>query len=301
MEFSSLTARVFDLYGQGRYQEALDAVGSARRSHPEQDGRLTFWEGCLLSVSGRPKEALAVLADGLDRGLFWSPRMLEDHDLDAARGEPGWPDLLRRCEAAAADAMSQRPPVRVRPGLTGEAPVLVTLHGAGADPDIHADHWEAATPDEWTVVSPVGLVPHSTFTWGWPHDAGSAEPAALDQIAGVDMPTAPVLGGFSQGAGVAADIGSRQSIPVAGLVLVAPSFVWSDTADAAARLRVPTYIIVGSEDWGLPQAQELHRLLRDEERPAVLDIREGLGHTLPLDFEETLPRALAWILDASSG
>ena len=56
MGFEAAAQRVFDLYGEGRYEEALKVVERARLDHPEEDGRLSFWEACLLGVSGAPDE-----------------------------------------------------------------------------------------------------------------------------------------------------------------------------------------------------------------------------------------------------
>ncbi len=290
-----MAQRVFDLYSEGRYEEALRVVEGARPDHPEEDGRLTFWEACLLGVSGAPDEALRVLEAGMERGLWWAPDMLADSDLDAVRELKGWDEVLHRCSELAAEfSATHRPETQHHPAsVDSPAGTVITLHGGGADPAAHADQWRGAVPDAWTVVAPVGTVPVSKGEWGWAHD-GSTD-AVLEQIRDLELSPPVVLSGFSQGGGVAAALAWEGAVEASGLVLVCPSLGplrW----DPGSHRRVPTYIIAGDLDRYLPACLELKEGMERGGVPVRLDELPGVGHRVPDDFPRRMRAALEWVI-----
>jgi predicted esterase len=296
MTFNAVARRVLALYGEARYGEALGLVDAAFRDHPEEDGRLTFWKACLLGISGRPEEALQALREGMERRLWWAPEMLADTDLDSVRSLPGWEDLLRRCDEAAHEFVARhpRPDPQVRPARRAPATgTLVTLHGGGADPRAYAELWRDATPDAWTVVAPVGSVPFSESEWAWSrpdHSIGEV----VDQLDALGVPPPVVVAGYSQGSGVAALLAWQGPVAAAGLIMVAPTSRLGRW-DPRAHRRVPTYIVVGDEDLGMPAGLDHDGLLQEAGVPVHLDRRPGLGHRLPDDLDATIEAALGWL------
>ena len=295
MAFADVASEVYGLYGDGRFREALGVVAEARKTYVSEDATLTFWQACLLSAGGDADRALAVLETGIRRGLWWSGAMLADADLDSARTRGGWRGLLSECDRRAQQATDNRPSVSVRPSTAGAAAgVLITLHGAGADPAEHAQTWETAAPGDWMVITPVGTVPWTVDRWSWPGDASSSR-AVLDQLPGLDWSHPVVFGGFSQGAGVAASIARNPPGPLTGLLLAAPALP-AQVRDSVLTLQCPTYFLVGDEDRGLSAVVDIADAMAAQGIPAVLDQRDGLGHAMPNDFSTTLPDALAWII-----
>ena len=292
VSFSDIASEVYGLYREGRFPDALAVVVEARPRHASEDATLTFWEGCLLSVSGNPSGALAALQHGVSRGLWWSETMLGDSDLDQVRVFDGWSDFLEECERRAKRVAGSRPEVFARPPVPPEAGVLVTLHGAHADPAEHARVWEAAAPVEWMVITPVGTVPATVNRWSWPSTTVDSIAGVLDQLPSLDWDRRVVLGGFSQGGRVALSLAERSPRPPEGLVLVAPAV----QADALPPVPdVPTFFIVGERDWALPGVEALARVMTERGVPHVLDRRAGMDHVVPEDFGVVLPNALNWL------
>jgi predicted esterase len=296
MDFRDVSRRVFDLYDDGRYEDGLEVIEAARPEHREEDGRLTFWEACLLGMSGAPEQALATLQAGMVRGLWWAPGMLADSDLDSVRGLEGWEELADRCSQSSADfSAAHRLETLLRPASM-ENPVgtVITLHGAGVDPIAHADEWREAVPDAWNVVVPVGTVAFSEKQWAWAYD-GSAD-AVPEQLEALELTPPLVLAGWSQGAGVAAMLAWEGPLGSIGLVLMAPSF-HQRTWDVPSYRPVPTYIVVGELDHPyLPGCLAIEERLREADVPVFLDQRAGMGHALPEDFSETLAAAFDWVV-----
>lgn len=93
--FAELQDRIINLYQEGKYLAALTLLDRYAGRFPEQAARTTFWRLCLLSLSNRPDDVLAVFRDGLEAGLWWAEVVFTDPDLDAVRELPEFRDLMR--------------------------------------------------------------------------------------------------------------------------------------------------------------------------------------------------------------
>lgn len=292
MEFSDVARKLFAAYDDESFGDALDTVRESRPRFPERDSTLTFWEACLLSLTGRPEQAIDTLDAGLDRGLSWHPRMLTDPDLDAARQLDRWPSVLERSSEMVETREVDRPPPLVRraPEAFG---TVVALHGAGHDPRDFHDEWVDVIPATWSVVAPVGDVPMSDLAWAWPFDL------SLDTLLAALEPielTAPiVIAGFSQGAAMAAKAAWNGAISATGLLLSAatlPTDLWG----TSQRRPVPMYAVVGTVDRAYRQCIEVAEQLERDDVAVHLDVREGMGHVAPPDLDQVIRNGLDWIL-----
>jgi len=82
-DYISLAARVFSLYEQRRFDEALRVADDVRTRFPDRADRAYYWTACLCCVSGDPDSGLRALQDGLRAGLWygWSDRAITERDL----------------------------------------------------------------------------------------------------------------------------------------------------------------------------------------------------------------------------
>lgn len=292
MELPPVARQMFALYGEGRYEDALRLLEAFECSDQDDDVKVTFWRACLHAVAGRGEEASRLLWDGIGRGLWWAPEVLADPDLDSARSTPGWADLLEYGRVAAKDFMaSYQATARIYPaGITPVSGTMIALHGAGADPKEYAERWQPAVPPAWALVVPEGPVPFSRVGRSW--DFGRPTGDAVSQLAGLDLDFPIILSGYSQGSSFASWWAWNRLVDAAGLLLFAVSrleFWESDT-----HRHVPTYIVIGDHDFGLPVAHSHLASLESAGVPNHLDLREGMGHQLPDDLEETLASAIDW-------
>lgn len=110
-----------------------------------------------------------------------------------------------------------------------------------------------------------------------------------------------VLGGFSQGAGVALTLAvDGTSFPVHGFVAVAPAFSSArhpqTDASEAARRGVRGVLIVGEHDPYRPDGEDVHRALAASGVACDLVVEPRIGHVIPPGFESRLEAALDVIL-----
>lgn len=292
MDFAELSRKVIALYLEGSCLEALDVVATGREKFPDQDSTLTWYEGCLLSVSGSPEQALEVLTAGLDRGLGWHPRALRDPDLDSARNLGGWKSFVEQSAAQVDGWDLDRPQPFIR-NVQNSIGTLIALHGGGVNPELFYEDWESATPNGWKVVVPVGDVPMSKSEWAWPFDLETD--SLVEAVSAVPRTEPVVMSGFSQGGRLAAKAAWDKDIETTGLILFAAVLsteLWTDSEQCP----VPTYVVAGTADGGYEGCVGTATVLGDAGVPVNLDVREGLDHMLPDDFDRTMATALDWIL-----
>lgn len=292
MDWDEVRDSVFVAYGEGSYREALDIVLEARSRFSERDSILTRFEACLLSMCNEPHAALDVLEAGLDRGLFWHPRMLADPDLDAAREIDGWDDFVSR-SAAVADKLALNRPHPIIRDADAPAGTMVALHGAGEVPEDFFAEWVSAIPPDWRVVAPIGDVPMSDVRWAWPFDM--ATDSLVEALDGISLTEPIVMSGFSQGARIAAEAAWNGVVDVSGLILSAAGLepeVW----DKSKQRPVPLYLVIGTKDYAHEPSLATVEVLGEAGVPVTLDVREGLGHRPPDDLDQVMATGLEWIV-----
>lgn len=293
--FSDVTAEVHGLYRKGRFADAIAVALDNRDRFPSEDATFTFWEACLLSMNGTPDPALAVLREGLNRGLWWSEATLADSDLDAVRRLDSWEQLLTESATRAEAAALIRPAPRIRAANVHEPKgIVVALHGGQANPAVTADDWEAAVPGDWRVINPVGTVPAMPNRWSWPMGADESIQAVIGQLPGVDRNRPTVLCGFSQGGRVALDLAAGAIRPQ-GLILIAPAI----RAQALPPIPdAPTMLHVGDQDWAIEGVESLAQVMDRRGTPARVERIAGFGHAMPDDLHSVVQRGLDWIASA---
>ena len=157
----------------------------------------------------------------------------------------------------------------VRPD-TAEMPLVIVMHGRGADANDLADIAPALdSPPGYRFVFPNAprrweASPGMTFgyTWfdGWPPAKDSIAESRrllLDFLEKVTdrYPTPEgkiIICGFSQGAMMALDSGLRTSRTVAGIVAMSGGLFETDLPDLASRRELPILIVHGTMDDMIP-------------------------------------------------
>lgn len=165
-----------------------------------------------------------------------------------------------------------------------EMPLVVVLHGRGADANDLADLAPMMDgPEGYRFVfpnAPKAFEPYPGMTFGWtwfdglPPDRKSFAAARdvllkfLDEaLAGFPTPKGKVvLAGFSQGAVMVLDAGFRWSQRPAGVVAMSGALYEDDLPDIKARADLPVLIIHGTQDEMIPvhAARRARRALENQ-------------------------------------
>lgn len=145
-----------------------------------------------------------------------------------------------------------------------EMPLVMLMHGRGADADDLADV-APMIDDGYRFVFPNAAKqfepsPGYTVGWswfdGWPPEPNSIVTSRLQLLALIDellarYPTPAgklVIAGFSQGGMMAIDVGFRTKQKVAGVVVMSGAIYEADMPDLRAQKDLPVLLIHGTQD-----------------------------------------------------
>jgi pimeloyl-ACP methyl ester carboxylesterase len=305
-DYQTLSARLFDGYDSGRFTEALELVTQVRAHVPEETSRLVYWTACLRTVSGDPDGGLRALQEGLEEGFWFLPEWLRsDTDLRPLRELPGFRSLVEESERRwrQAQASTQLDLLVVEPSGPSRG-VLVALHGGDGRADEPARAWESATEVGLLLAVPQSTQIVAVNGFGW-SDRTITERDLAEVYSRVRSQHDAdgkriVVGGFSQGAGVAVTLAiDGTSVPVDGFVAVAPGFhrIGQPRTDLAeARRGIRGVIIAGEHDSLRGEAEAVHRNITRNGVACGLVVEPGLGHAYPADFDERLAEAIDFVL-----
>jgi dienelactone hydrolase len=311
--YRALDETVSRWYAEGRLADALKAVEDEAPLIPSRRADTAHLAACLLTLTGRPEDALAELRGALADGAWWSPAILvDDDDLAAVRDLEGFAPLLRESTARHATATGVPLPPVVRRPQGAPRGVLVALHGADQDAALAAEQWAAAV-DAGFVLLAVDSSQRSTPLYrSWP-DTGLAVrdiTAALAELDETDRPLPLLAAGFSAGARVAvlwalsdaSDVPDAAVRPSGFLALgpaLTPAHLDGERRARAAGSAVRGRILVGEQDDDVtPEVFDAHAVLAEAGADVTLETMPGVGHGFPADFPQSLPALLDSLLAA---
>ncbi len=305
--FQGFQKRLFALYAQERYQEALVLSEEAAQRFPEYANRLFFWIVCLQSRLGRVDQAIQTLRKALQQGHWWSTRrLLGDPDLKPLRERPEFQDILVACQHRYEEAQRSAEPalIIVEPKTSRKPPpLLLALHGAGSMIMEEAVYWLSAVEAGWLLALPQSsqVFDAGTFAWKDSEKAEREVQAAYEHICDtlVFDTNRVILAGFSQGGALAISLALKGKIPTVGFLAVAPAFREKEVARlpmrSAGKRGIRGYVLTGEKDFGLPRIKEFNRKARAEGLECKLSVEPGLGHGFPEEFAEKLMEGLAFL------
>ncbi len=316
VSFEELQTQMFDLYFAHDLAGALEAAESTSRLHPDRTTKTAYWKACILSLMGRPEEAVSALAQGLADGAWWAPAMLsQDPDLKAARTLLQIAKVLaesdRRWRAAQAQAelevftLGPRGRPAAPAGHDGAAPpLMLALHWHNGSGPEFIERFRPAADDLGFLLASAQssqMCAKDEYCWDDPA-AGEAEVAgALASLRASHRFDADrvVLAGASQGGRLA--ITMSLAVPTRGFIAVVPAVrsieAFAPHLKSAVESGVKGYIITGERDHFLAGAEGLQRFLDSNGVPCRMEVVAGMPHTFPKDFPERLARAARFVID----
>jgi predicted esterase len=298
------------LFYAGRLTEVLEVSRDLWRRYPSR-GEIPFWIACALCLLARPDEALQILKQALEAGLWWPVEWLrDDEDLASLQGRPEFDAIVERAGDLRASRVGPDEPemIILEPPGTSSGPrgAVVTLHGWGGRALDFVDPWRPvlqeglllAVPESSQVLSP------GFHVWTDRLVATADVAGAYERLrAGYRLDEARLLAaGFSQGGGVAASA-ALQGAPIPAAAFLAVGTGLSDVdpvalgaLDGRTAGRVRGWLMVGENDEALDDAARLHAELRARGVHCRLEVIPGVAHSIPPEFAQLLGPALEFLL-----
>jgi predicted esterase len=302
-DFSMLTEEMTHFYRSGDYAAALNVVDERSENFPEQVARITFWRVCLLSLCKRAEDAIAVLAKGLDEGLWWHESLFRDSDLDNIRELTRFRELVAKSHGVwTIEKKKIQPDCTILiPSGNGPYPLLIGLHGYGGDKNSNQKYWQMACDKGWLVLMPQSLQPLYPDAYYW-ETAQTGVDTILFHLdpALRNYPIDAgrmVVAGMSQGGGLAALAGLSPKIQAVGSISLATWWESAAPFEAAVKngKRTRAYFITGLKDHTLERSREIQAILKDHQIPVQEEVHPDLGHEFPPDFRKSFDEALKFL------
>ena len=303
--FEQAAQEMMQAYYADDFASALAIAEQASVDFPEKTEQTLIWRVCLLSRLKRADDSLRLLATSLGEGFWWPKDFFEDEDLDAVRELPEFQQLVETSHKRHMQEMGKSFPQRfvVEPvdGSAQPCPVLLTLHGRGHNGQDELDFWQEASQLGWLVVSMQSSQIHTMHGFSW-DDPRKAEQEVLEHFDAICQEyeiehQRVVLGGYSQGAGMAIQLSFHEKIAAAGFIGVG---TWAPDIEPIAERAFQNkstrgYFIIGEKDHALERVEEIRTVLAE----AGLELGEerypDLGHEFPPDYKKSLLQALDFI------
>lgn len=297
----------------GKHSEAAAILQLAA----EKGAEVKYNLACYEAVSGRADAAIywlqrAATEDGVDAD--WAD---EDSDLESLRSDKRWPlvrSFLRKSQRYWAKQTRDIEVVAIPKGLAPNRPVplVVALHGMGADPSGFAGKWfqTAADREQIALVSVSGTFAIGPKGYIWSEDVERDNARVEKAIAGLTGKVTIAEGkilllGFSQGAQMALELAARYPNKYIGAIAFSPGSksdaIFANVAPGsltkhrfvitAGAGEAPTTITRSTED-----ADRLRRAGGEVHHQIYPNLQT---HSPPPDFEKAFPTWVKFILEGT--
>jgi predicted esterase len=269
--------------------------------------RWMFNRMCVFARLGHIDEAIAQFQEAIDGGHWYQPGQLHDEDLKLLVGDPRYEEL---CKISAARyekfASSIQPEVDIYPPTNDadKPSLLMALHGNGRNAALSYEAWKAAPEYGCLLAIPTSTQFYSQNSYVWDNfDKAELEIKHHYEtlISQYDLDVGQtIIAGFSMGATLAIWATLNQFFPIKGFIVVG-LFVrdledWINRLDGLKVSGLRGYFLFGEEEaFGMEDVKTLAREMQHRGILCDLDIRPGLGHGFPDDFDETLKRAIDFV------
>ncbi len=185
------------------------------------------------------------------------------------------------------------------------APLLIALHGYGANAAAFHDLWKPVTDSlGFVLLTPQGDIPlGGNFSWSWSGNAEKIVLASLDVVRKHVFihPTEIYLAGFSMGGSLSYHIGLKHPKIFHGIAALGAPFDAHEIPQISGRTNdMKVYIGHGELDNHLEEARNAYALLSEKGMDVQLQIYPETGHTLPEPMREELVRILNFLQSGKS-
>lgn len=309
--FADVQARIFDLYNEGDFEEALEVATAAQNHFTGERNALVYYRICLAAKTGQPSLATWILEEAMSTGVWFGIEKLRDEpDFATLQGDATFERLVQVCAERQTAAARHAAPALMTVAPAGSAPpwpVMMALHGGSGSASEALPRWIAAQRCGWLLALPQSSHPSSFGRYTWAGDPQRVESEIAAHMAtlgsmGTADPARLVIGGSSAGGDAALRLALSGAVDARGVIAVVPAIrdaaVFAPHIESAAKRSLRVMIVAGGRDTDRSgPIRDLHARLDAGGIDVRLHTDPAVAHDFPADFDDLLPDALAWALD----
>jgi len=309
-EFIELRNKMYRLYLEGRYSEALQVAEEANARFKDEVSETSYWLACLNSVLHKEDKAIEILKGSLNADTWWSPKQLEkEKDLDPIRNHKEFKEILEKCYQMIEEKQKESKPERLvfYPDKFDEKkkyPLFVALHWAGGNAEEFSEYWKHVLKRGYIL-----LVPQSSQLFGqkrycW-EDWEKAKNEITDHILEIEkhnlIEDGIIIAGASQGANREIINFAFEDTPlnIKKFIAVIPPIrdvsFYIPLLKNGVRKGVRIYIIAGEKDIFAEKTKELYSEMEKAGLQCKLTVIPGIGHEFPSNFDDYIDEALDYL------
>ena len=298
--FDRYRDEVFAVYNEPDLPRALEIAQETLSAFPDRAAEVTDWISCIHGAAGDHDRALETLRDGLEHGMWWSPRLLRaDPDLDEARKLDGFEALATASDARWRAASLELEPI-VRLSGPEAGPLLIVMHGwTGAGDDLEHEWIPAAEDAGVTMAYAVPAQWESSDRtrryWAELEESKRDVASILSRISWERPIDRFAIAGFSRAGGFAVQLTGGGVAPN-GIVAIGPVF-GSAIDDVMVGEDARIALVTGETDFARADTEGLAARLRERGVAHTLEVVPGIGHEVNASLGPSMGAAVRFALE----
>lgn len=309
--FKEIMERVFSLYREGKYEEALLFVKENKINYLKYLSRLYYYEACLLSVLNKKDEAIKILNEALNFGFWWSLNTLNyEKDFDSIRDSIEFKEIIEKIKKIEEKEkkLIKREYIIFEPieiDKNKNYPILIFLHPRDSNIYDFSKYFEIENlKKNCYLLFPQSPIKTSFDGYSWDNSETSYKEIieilkeVLDKYKNINLQEI-IISGASQGARISLEIYLKKLINIKGWIGIIPAFrdlnYLFPLLDSIKGENYKFSFIVGKKDSFYKIAYELNNELIKRGFKTLFIENENLGHSIPKNFEEQLLECLNFI------
>ena len=311
MEFNEVMEKIFELYREGKYENALKLAKQNKEDYLEYLSRLYYYEACLLSVLNKKDEAIKVLNDALSFGFWWSVNTLNfEKDFDSIRESEDFKQIVEKCkifEEKSKEALKKEYILTEPKNIDKNKnyPLLISLHTRDTNIKNYSKHFDLEfLKENFYTLFPQSSQKTSFSGYSW----DDSEIAYKDIISitndilekyNIDK-NKIIISGASQGGRIALEIYLKNLIPLKGYIGIIPAFrdinYLLEILDKRIGEDLKFVFLTGDKDYFYNIVSKLNNEIEKRGFKTFFIVKENMGHSIPPDLAEKLKHSLDFLL-----
>ncbi|MBA3533136.1 MAG: dienelactone hydrolase family protein [Ardenticatenales bacterium] len=316
MTFDDLWNQAMEHFQAAHYEDAYQVLTTEGARFPAQSHLVYYLHACAMARVGKTEQTVQLLDEAYQAGIWYTEQVMrQTPSFQSIQGHPAFEEIVPRFKAHQAEMERNIQPLlfieEPEGGCTPEraCPLLLALHGNGQNGDLALNDWRPIVAEGWLLAAAQSsqITAPNSFVWD-EHECSIREVQAhyadLTEKYTLD-PTRLLVGGFSMGGEITIEAVLSGAIPARGFIVVGPggpymdnSSLWEPLIEGAGGRGLRGYILMGEADRTIPQEQirVLVEKLNAAGIPCELEVHPTLQHEFPAGFEQSLQKALAFVL-----
>ncbi|MGD6969130.1 hypothetical protein ACQCVP_22165 [Rossellomorea vietnamensis] len=296
LDFLILQKTAIDLIKKEKYKEAITNLENAKSIFPNKIDRIGHWLSGIYCIQNNKESAITELKEVLNKGLYWNPSLLtNDTDLTLIQHTKEFAEIIQRSKELYILHKSNSSPLLHTSGNSQSETTITALHWKNSNA---LDFSEQIVTENlrdnylFSFVQSSQLFSNGCYHWD-DYDMAKNDVENSDITSKEKVESAiknRIILGASQGADTAIQMYFEPISDYDTVIALVPTLSNLDTIEEKIKThqkpKVKLVIITGDKDYFYNNVLEAMPIFKKYNIPCKLVIIEGMGHTIPDNFEE---------------